>query len=118
MAHLANSQHNDSVSVSLWQGTELLGWFRARDIDDTGMLVTGPIAALTDDSVVTVTIEFNHQEVINTLSVKALVVHSPTQGKALWWVNQQANVGPSNADSTLQYALPCSVLIRSLGKLQ
>lgn len=117
MAHLANSQHNDSVPVSLWQGTELLGWFRARDIADTGLLVTGPIATLTDNSVVTVTVEFTHQDVINTLSVKALVVHSLTEGKELWWVNQQANVGPSNADSTLQYALPSSLLIRSLGKL-
>lgn len=117
MIQLASSQRSACVPVSLWRGAELLGWFRAAEIDDTGMLVNGPIDKLADNSIVTVSIEFKYRDTVNTLTVKALVVHSPESGKELWWVNQQAGLRPSNDDSIQEFALPSTLLIRSLAEL-
>lgn len=117
MVHLASIQSSACVPVSLWQGSELLGWFRAKDLHDTGMQVTGPIEKLADDSIVTVAIEFRHQDAFSTLTVKALVIRSPNNSKKLWWVNQQAGVRSLTADSAQQYALPSTYLIRNLVEL-
>lgn len=89
MVHLTSNQHSVCVPVSLWQGTELLGWFRAKDIGDKGMLVTGPVEKLAENSIVTVAIELKQQDAISTLMVKALVMRSTYSGKELWWVDQQ-----------------------------
>ena len=117
MVHLASSQRSACVPVSLWHGSELLGWFTAKDIQETGMQVTGPINKLADNSIVTVAIEFKHQDAINTLSVKALVMRSPNRSQELWWVNQQAGVRSLTADSAQEYALPSTYLIRNLVEL-
>lgn len=92
MFHQTSNQRSACLPVSLWQGTELLGWFRARDIDGTGMLVTGPIDKLADNSMVTVSIEMKQQNAIITHQAKALVMRPKHNGVELWWADQQAGM--------------------------
>lgn len=104
MVHLTSNQRCVCVPVSLWQGTELLGWFRAKDIDDKGMLVTGPVEKLAENSIVTVAIELKQLDAITTLTVKALVMHSAYSGKELWWVDQQVGLRPLIVEYAQQFA--------------
>ncbi|MEX2130043.1 MAG: hypothetical protein WD772_01045 [Pseudohongiellaceae bacterium] len=92
MDHVRRSQNSNCLPVSLWQGTELLGWFRAKDIDNEGMLVTGPVERLEDSSIITVSIELKQQNSITTHLVKALVMHPKNNSVELWWADQQSDL--------------------------
>ena len=94
MLHFRNSHTNACLPVSLWQGTDFLGWFRARDIDQTGMVITGSVEKLTDNSIVTVAFELPQQEGIVTHQVKALVMHPMHNEVELWWTNQYSDRQP------------------------
>lgn len=104
MIHLTSTQRCVCVPVSLWQGTELLGWFRAKDIGDKGMLVTGPVEILAENNIVTVAIELKQRDAISTLTVKAMVMGSTYSGKELWWVDQQVGLRPLIAEFAQQFA--------------
>ena len=104
MFHFTNSHTGTCLPVSLWYGTEFLGWFRARDIDQTGMLISGPVKKLADNSIVTVAIELQQQDGIVTHQVKALVMHPTYNEVELWWANQHAEIQPLLAISAQQYA--------------
>ena len=106
MVHLASSQpgsyRSACLPVSLWQGTELIGWFRGKDIDQSGMLVTGPVDKLKDNSIITVSLELKRQNAIITQVVKALVVHPKHNGVELWWADQHAGLPSLMADASQQ----------------
>lgn len=104
MFNLTGSQHSTCLAVSLWQGTKSLGWFRGKDIYNTGMQITGPIEGLEDNSMVTVIFELKGQEEISTFTVKALVVHSTYCGAELWWAHQHVGEQPLMLDSARQLA--------------
>ena len=104
MDHVTQSQNSTCFPVSLWQGTELLGWFRAKDIGSEGMLVTGPVEKLADSSIVTVSIELKKQNSITTHLVKALVMQPKNNGVELWWADQRADLRPLVAETSHQSA--------------